>query len=324
MTKRRRRTQRKRRKYRGGNGKLRARDFFEIIARGSPHAGDIWHVMDITGHYIHAYRVYPSYGAETIFPANLVGRVLRKIEIERQPRRDAAAAAAPGQRRLTWGDRQTKGDDEGHGRRPRDRDKRRPFRPDAALRAAEAGLVRVHEVPAHDDIILRTGYTPAEGQQLSGGEVPLLLRVKIPVGMTAGDVFPVNTGTQTLQLQVPEGMGGGQRLRFAVSGDKAIPLVRRAWKVKKSGEQKAQIRKEIQADRVDSCPDELLACRNEYRGKLLASGTLGEDFVNGWTEKYNAAGKQPHECLQLLSECRRGLRRYQGGGKRRQTRRQCG
>ena len=80
MTKRRRRTQRKRRKYRGGNGKLRARDFFEIIARGSPHAGDIWHVMDITGHYIHAYRVYPSYGAETIFPANLVGRVLRKIE----------------------------------------------------------------------------------------------------------------------------------------------------------------------------------------------------------------------------------------------------
>lgn len=309
MTKRRRRTQRKRRKYRGGNGKLRARDFFEIIARGSPHAGDIWHVMDITGHYIHAYRVYPSYGAEAIFPANLVGRVLRKIEIERPPR--------PRQRRLTWGDRQTKGDGEGHGRRPRDRDKRRPFRPDAALRAAEAGLVRVHEVPAHDDIILRTGYTPAEGQQLSGGV--RVLRVKIPAGMTAGGVFPVNTGTQTLQLQVPEGMGGGQRLRFAVSGDKAIPLVRRAWK--KSGAQKARIRQEIHADRVASCPDKLLACRDEYRRKLLASGGLGEDFVNGWTEKYNAAGKQPQECLELLRECRGALRRHQGGGKRRKTRR---
>ena len=301
MTRRRRRTQRKRRKYRGGNGKLRADDFFEIIAPmvgpGNPKVGDIWHVMDITGHHIHAYRVYPSYGAEAIFADNLVGRLLRKIEIERRPRRDAAAAAAaaPRQRRLTWGDGQTKG-------------------------AAAAGLVRVHEEPAHDDIILRTGYTPAEGQQLSGA-VTQLLRVNIPAGLTAGGAFRVNTGTQILQLQVPTGMAGGQPLHFAVSGDQAIPLVPRVWKVGKSSAARRQQHQEIHADRVDSCPDELLACRNEYRGKLLASGALGEDFVNGWTEKYNATGKQPHECLQLLRECRQGLQRYQGGGKRRKTRR---
>ena len=300
MTRRRRRTRKKRRKYWGGaNGHLREGDFFEIIepmvGPSNPKVGDIWHVMDITGHHIHAYRVYPSYGAEAIFADNLVGRLLRKIEVERRPRRDARAPAAPRQRRLTWGDGQSEG-------------------------AAAAGLVKVHHQKAHDDVVLRTGYIPAGGQQLSAA-VTQLLRVEIPAELTAGGTFLVNTGTQVLQLQVPEGMGGGQALHFAVSGDKAIPLVPRVWKVKKSDAQKAQIRQEIHADRVASCPDELLACRNEYRRKLLASGGLGEDFVNGWTEKYNAAGKQPHECLELLSECRRGLRRYQGGGKRRKTRR---
>ena len=264
-----------------------------MVGPGNPKVGDIWHVMDITGHHIHAYRVYPSYGAEAIFADNLVGRLLRKIEIEREPGRDAAAAP-PRQRRLTWGDGQSEG-------------------------AAAAGLVRVHEEPAHDDIILRTGYTPAGGQ-LSGGATKLL-RVNIPAGLTAGGAFRVNTGTQILQLQVPTGMAGGQPLHFAVSGKEAIPLVPRVWRMPKSSAARRQQHQEIHADRVDSCPDELLACRNEYRGKLLASGALGEDFVNGWTEKYNATGKQPHECLQLLRECRQGLQRYQGGGKRRKTRR---
>jgi len=303
MTRRRRRTRRKRREYRGGNGKLRADDFFEIIAPmvgpGNPKEGDIWHVMDTTGHHIHAYRVYPSYGAEAIFGDNLVGRRLRKIKIEHEPGRGAAARdARPSQgRRLTWGDGQSEG-------------------------AAAAGLVQIHDERAHDDVVLRSGYAPVAGglQPCAGSRCH---RVTIPAGLTAGSGFLVDMGTHNLKVQVPAGMGGGQTLDFAApsTGQHAIPLIPRVWRVNKSSAARRQQHQEIHTDIDQSCPAELLACRDEYRRKLLVSGALGDDFVNGWTAKFNADGKQPHECLGLLRECREALRRYQHGGKKRKTRR---
>jgi len=302
MTRQRRRTRKKRRKYWGGvNGHLREGDVFEIIAPmvgpGNPKVGDIWHVMDITGHHIHAYRVYPSYGAEAIFADNLVGRMLRKIEIEREPGRDAAAARPPQGRRLTWGDGQSEG-------------------------AAALGLVKVHHQKAHDDVVLRSGYTPVVGG-LQAGPGSQRHQVEIPAGLTAGGTFLVNTGTQVLQLQVPEGMGGGQALQFAVSGQYAVPLVPRVWRVRKGSAAREQQHQEIHADIVESCPDELSACRDEYRRKMQAVGELGDDFITGWValHQFDAEGKQPHECLELLRECRGALRRYKGGGKRRKTRR---